>query len=54
MRYSVHHSDNGKYFIFDRLSNSVFCYCGNENLANSTAQSLNTLAEGALDFTKMH
>lgn len=54
MRYQVYSSDSGKFFVVDGLSDSVFCYCGNQSLADEVVQKLNDIESESTDFTKMH
>lgn len=54
MRYCVHTSDTGKFYILDSFSDSVFCYCGSQSLADDVVQKLNDVEDESVDFTKMH
>jgi hypothetical protein len=57
MRFEVHPSDDGRWFILDTERQTVFLFCGNELLARKVARILNQ-TPGAplydLDSTKLH
>jgi len=41
MRYTIHPSDNGKFYIYDTFFDVIQCFCGNKILAEKVCRMLN-------------
>jgi len=44
MRYVIHPSDDGRFYLYDTLNEVIQCYCGNKILAEKVCRMMNQTA----------